>query len=80
MVLVEVHICSEGTFCLHLQGLRVSKANSQQEISGKQRALLAACLMLATCLAYPFTSTVEAYVLKNVCDLLPDYIALYPRI
>jgi hypothetical protein len=34
--MVEVHQCFWGTYCLHLQGQRVSQARNQQEADGKQ--------------------------------------------
>jgi hypothetical protein len=45
MLLVEVHVRFGGPCCLHLRGLRVSQANSQQEVGDKQRALLAGHLL-----------------------------------
>jgi hypothetical protein len=48
--LVEVHRCSRGIHCLHLQGRIVIKAVNQQETSIRKQ--FTCCLILALCLLH----------------------------
>jgi hypothetical protein len=52
----------------------------ENTLSVKELALLAACLMLVSCLAYYFTQQIWGdKFLRNVGWLPTDYMPLYPR-
>jgi hypothetical protein len=67
---VKGHRHRGGTCRLHLPGRRVSQARHQQEASGS-----------AACLSYLLfdSENGDSTLLRNLCGLLPKYMALQPR-
>jgi hypothetical protein len=69
--LVKVYQRFRGTYCLHLEGLRVSQATSKMQAASRASR----CLRLAGCLPGLFWNSEhgDSIFLQNIYEYLPDY-------